>query len=684
MFSLNLKSRTVKSKISTGMKKYLSIGLVLVGFLIAVNVKAISPTTIFSDNFGANGLGTDYDEINWNSWSNGGNSGDDAEIRVSGGGNDSASPDGERFVVVLGEDGYICRVINASGYNNLKLSYYWRGDSDAENDDDGIVEYSTGGSCSSGSWPDLKVYDISNDSSWTNQSEFDLPTSLNNSTFRIKFRVNSSQNDEHFRVDGILITGYPVVTDTTPPVLTLPADINTEATSPAGATVTFTASANDETDPATPTVSCAPSSGSTFPLGTTAVNCSATDTAGNTANGSFNVTVQDTTAPSISLNGSNPMDVQVHNAYPEPGAVVTDIYDTGLSATISGTVDIDTVGSYMVYYDAIDSSGNSATQQTRTINVIDQESPSTSDNVPSGWQKTDVTVTLSCTDNVACARVYYTTDDSDPATSTSSFVDASNSWQFTVTTEGQYTIKYFGVDTSDNIEAIKTATNQLQIDKTFPVITIIGNNPNRSYINMYNDEGATASDNIDGDLTSNIVTVNTITNNRKVGNYTVTYTVTDSAGNTTVVVRNVTIYGPGRGGSGSTGEVLGAETGPEDNGASTTTEETIDNSGDTATTTDTVIYIQEPAPAGEVLGAEIFKFLIDLRFRDNNNDVMELQKRLTTEGLFTASTTGYFGPVTRASVIAYQEKYASEILTPLGLTKGTGFVGPYTRAKLNQ
>lgn len=78
--------------------------------------------------------------------------------------------------------------------------------------------------------------------------------------------------------------------DTTAPVLTLPADQTVNATSPAGAAVTFAASATDDTDPA-PTVTCTPPSGATFAIGGTAVSCSATDTSGNSSNGTFNVTV---------------------------------------------------------------------------------------------------------------------------------------------------------------------------------------------------------------------------------------------------------------------------------------------------------------------------------------------------------------------------------------------------------
>jgi peptidoglycan hydrolase-like protein with peptidoglycan-binding domain len=54
-------------------------------------------------------------------------------------------------------------------------------------------------------------------------------------------------------------------------------------------------------------------------------------------------------------------------------------------------------------------------------------------------------------------------------------------------------------------------------------------------------------------------------------------------------------------------------------------------------------------------------------------------KEIYPEGL----VTGYFGPATQRAVIRFQEKYVAEILTPFGLTKGTGLVGTKTREKIN-
>ncbi len=92
------------------------------------------------------------------------------------------------------------------------------------------------------------------------------------------------------------------VGDKTPPDLTVPADFSVEATGPAGATVTYSASATDLVDPS-PTVSCSPASGTTFFIRVTPVTCTATDATGNSSSKTFRVTVKDTTAPALKVPG---------------------------------------------------------------------------------------------------------------------------------------------------------------------------------------------------------------------------------------------------------------------------------------------------------------------------------------------------------------------------------------------
>lgn len=79
--------------------------------------------------------------------------------------------------------------------------------------------------------------------------------------------------------------------DTTPPVLHVPSGVVVVATGPAGAVAFYGASAADAVDGSVP-VSCAPQSGSLFPIGDSIVACMATDSAGNAAVGSFNVHVK--------------------------------------------------------------------------------------------------------------------------------------------------------------------------------------------------------------------------------------------------------------------------------------------------------------------------------------------------------------------------------------------------------
>jgi hypothetical protein len=83
--------------------------------------------------------------------------------------------------------------------------------------------------------------------------------------------------------------------DATPPVIEVPADIIEYTTGPDGAQVDYSATATDYVDGDVVVgdvpVDCSPVSGSTFPVGATQVNCSATDAAGNEATKTFHVSV---------------------------------------------------------------------------------------------------------------------------------------------------------------------------------------------------------------------------------------------------------------------------------------------------------------------------------------------------------------------------------------------------------
>ncbi len=208
---------------------------------------------------------------------------------------------------------------------------------------------------------------------------------------------------------GNVFTGYdgcyniaPLVSDTTPPTLNLPANITTEATGQLGAVATYSASANDAVDGAV-LVSCSPTSGSAFPIGTTSVNCSASDTVGNTANGSFSVTVQDTTDPTLTL----PADITAE-ATSLGGAAVnysvsaTDIVDTSVSIVCnipSGSTFA--IGTTLVTCTATDDASNSApgsfnvTVQDTTAPIIAPYSDITLKAVGKPWEQVKFSLTTS-------------------------------------------------------------------------------------------------------------------------------------------------------------------------------------------------------------------------------------------------------------------------------------------------
>ena len=86
-----------------------------------------------------------------------------------------------------------------------------------------------------------------------------------------------------------------IVRDQTPPTITTPGDSSVSVNGVTSVTVTFSVTSTAGTP------SCVPPSGSSFSLGTNTVNCTATDSSGNTGSASFGITVQDTTPPTLNL-----------------------------------------------------------------------------------------------------------------------------------------------------------------------------------------------------------------------------------------------------------------------------------------------------------------------------------------------------------------------------------------------
>lgn len=107
-------------------------------------------------------------------------------------------------------------------------------------------------------------------------------------------------------------------------------------------------------------------------------------------------------------------------------------------------------------------------------------------------------------------------------------------------TYGTYTLTYRVTDSSGNIGEV---TRTIRIaDLTAPVITLRGEKS--TYIKVgtpYTDPGFSASDNIDGDLTSKISVTGGV-DTSKMGINTITYSVADAFGNKTTVTRSVYVY----------------------------------------------------------------------------------------------------------------------------------------------
>lgn len=141
---------------------------------------------------------------------------------------------------------------------------------------------------------DIFVYDIANNRLYqitntplANEQLNDI-TVLPNGRIRVVWASDEDGADQ--RNVRAATFSLPGAADTTPPVISQPANITANATMPSGAVVTFTVNATD--DVGVVSLVCAPAAGGVFLIGTTPVHCTASDAAGNIGGASFNVKVK--------------------------------------------------------------------------------------------------------------------------------------------------------------------------------------------------------------------------------------------------------------------------------------------------------------------------------------------------------------------------------------------------------
>jgi parallel beta-helix repeat protein len=261
-------------------------------------------------------------------------------------------------------------------------------------------------------------------------------------------------------------------------------------------------------------------------LGSYVLSYDYTDTSGNAASTvTRTVTVVDTTAPVLTIIGDGNITHEAGQLYTDANASWSDHVDGSGMVNASGSVDINTPGSYELSYDYSDSNGNAASTVTRTVTVVDTTAP---------------VLTIIGDGNITHeAGQLYT----DANASWSDHVDGSGmvnaSGSVDINTPGSYELSYDYSDSNGNAASTVTRTVTV-VDTTAPVLTIIGDgNITHEAGQLYTDANASWSDHVDG---SGMVTASGSVDINTPGSYELSYDYSDSNGNAaSTVMRTVTV-----------------------------------------------------------------------------------------------------------------------------------------------
>ena len=270
-----------------------------------------------------------------------------------------------------------------------------------------------------------------------------------------------------------------------------------------------------------------------YKVGLYSVTYNVSDAAGNPADEIARVVniTPDVTKPVITMLGGD-IDHEQGTPYMDLGATAFDNIDGDITSfiTVENNVDPDTAGTYTVVYSVSDSSNNAAETRTRTVTVLDTTRPI-------------ITIVGGDIDHEQGAPY------ADPGATAIDNIDGDITSSITVEnnvdpdTAGTYTVVYSVSDISGNAaeQGVRTVVVS---DTTKPIISLIGASDVDVLVNdLYVDEGASAFDNIDGDITNQIVIINPV-DTSQVGDYIVSYNVEDSSGNKALeVTRSIYVGG---------------------------------------------------------------------------------------------------------------------------------------------
>jgi len=303
------------------------------------------------------------------------------------------------------------------------------------------------------------------------------------------------------------------VVDTTAPVLTVAgsATVSTELGD------TYTDAGATATDVSGAITVVTTGSVDTDTVGTYTLTYTATDASDNSTTGTRTVNVVDTTAPVITRTGDYPVRHELGDAYVDGGETATDASGP-ITVVTTSTVDVDTIGGYLVTYTATDPSGNVATT-TRSVYVSDTTAPA-------------ITRTGDYPTTVELGSTYTAPDET--ATDASGSVTVTKSVNGDTDSVGSFLVFYTSTDPSGNVATTTRTVNV--VDTTAPVITRTGDYPVTLELGeTYIDGGETATD-LSGPITV-VTTMNGDENS--VGSFLVTYTATDPSGNVATTTRSV-------------------------------------------------------------------------------------------------------------------------------------------------